>query len=285
MMAIKKIRFVTDSTCDIPAELAAKHHITVVPCYINYGSTSYADDGIAMSREQFYSELPNRRPHPSTAAMSPGQAEEMILNAAKDSDHLFIITVATKLSGVYNVMRLGARKLPEGSYTMIDSNSVTMGLGFQALIGSEVAEATGDVEQVERAVMQVQRNQRVYAALDTLEYLRRGGRVGWTTASIGSLLQIKPIIGVKDGEVYSVTRVRTFSRAIDEMIAQLDKHTPLDRISVMYATETDLVRQLTERLAQLVPNKILITQITPTIGVHIGPTGIGVTVLSSAWRT
>ncbi|MBK8021389.1 MAG: DegV family protein [Chloroflexi bacterium] len=285
MMASKKIRFLCDSTCDLPPELIEQHHVTVVPCFINQGSNSFPDDGTQEFRDGFYRDIPQMRPHPTTAAMSPGLAEEAILAAAKDADHLFIITVATKLSGVYNAMRLGASRLPEGSWTLIDSKSVTMGMGFQVLIGAEVAEATGDIDKVKHAVMQVQQNQRVYAALETLEYLRRGGRVGWTAASLGTLLQIKPIIDVWDGEVHSIARVRTYARAIDEMVDQLEKHKPLDRVAVMYAKATDMVDQLVQRLQPVVPNKILITQITPTIGVHIGPSGLGVTVVSSAWRT
>lgn len=283
-MTFKKIRFVTDSTCDIPAELVKRHNITVIPCYINYNDGSFSDDGLALVRDQFYKDLPQLRPYPTTSAMSPGLAEEMITSAAREADHVFILTVASKLSGVYNAMRLGASHLPEGSYTLIDSETLTMGLGFQVLIGAEIAESTNDVAQVEDAILRVRRHQQVYAALESLEFLRRSGRVGWAAAGIGTLLQIKPIIGVRDGEVHSISRVRTFARALDELLSQVDKHKPLDRLAIMYASETDAVGLLIDQLTPHVPTQIVLTRITPTIGVHTGPMGIGVTTLSTAWR-
>lgn len=283
-MTIKKIRFVSDSTCDLPPEIIEQHHITVIPCFVNYHDRSLADDGVELRRDQFYRDLPNIHPHPTTASISPGLAEEYITNAAQDADHLFILTVASKLSGVYNAMRLGASKLPPDKVTLIDSDSVTMGLGFQVLIGAEVAEKTGDVQAVKDAIDRVRQHQHVYAALETMEYLRRSGRVGWAAASLGTLLQIKPLIGVQDGEVHSISRVRTFARALDELVALVEAQEPLDRLAILYAGETDSVEQLHERLASHVPNEIMIIRITPTIGVHIGPSGVGVTTLSSAWR-
>lgn len=283
-MTTKKIRFVTDTTCDLPAEVVARYGITELPCFINYNNGSFADDGIGMSREQFYHDMPNLHPHPTTSAMSPGLAEEAITKAAQDADHLFIVSVASKLSGVYNALRLGASKLPPEKYTLIDSESVTMGLGFQVLIGAETAEATGDVDAVKDAVLRVRENQHVYAALETLDYLRRSGRVGWAAAGIGSLLHIKPILHVTKGEVHSVARVRTFARAIDEMVTLVELHQPLDRIALMYALNDDVALQLRERLTGMVTSEIFITRITPAIGVHIGPQGVGVTTLSSSWR-
>lgn len=283
-MTFKKIHFVTDSTCDIPSELLEKHPIFVVPCFINYDDRSYADDGVELVREQFYSDLPDQHPSPTTSAPSPALAEKVIRQAAENADHVMILTAPAKLSGIYNAMRLGSEKLPSEQVTLIDSQTTTMGLGWQVVIGAEVAEETGDLQQVAHAIEQVRRHQRVYASLATLEYLRRSGRVGWAAASIGSLLQIKPIIEVEDSEVTALTRVRTFKRAKTELLRLAQEQTPLDRLAVLHTNNEADARTFLERLGSTAPPDTILINITPTIGTHIGPGSIGISTVSQAWR-
>lgn len=283
-MSFKKIRFVTDSTCDIPPHILDKYDIAVVPTFINYANNSYADDGKQLVREEYYQRLPSLRPHPTTSAMPPGLAEEVITQQFEGADHLIIVCVSSKLSGVYNAMRLGASKLPQDRVSVIDSASVTMGMGWQVIMGAEVAEATGDVQQVLQTIERVRAISRVYAALDTLEFLHRSGRVGWAAAGIGTLLQIKPIIAVVDGEVKSVSRVRTFSRALEEIIRLTHEESPLDRLAILYASDLDAAHDLRDRLNDIAPTDTMICSITPTIGTHIGPGGLGVATISQSWR-
>jgi fatty acid kinase fatty acid binding subunit len=275
-MTFKKIRFVTDSTCDLPPDLIQQYGIGLIPTYVNYNNRSYADDGQDLVREAFYRDLPTLNPFPTTATPPPGIAEDIINRTFEGADHLFLISVASKLSGVYNVMRLGASKLPQDRVTLIDSRSVTMGLGFQVLMGIETADATGDVDQVKSVIESVRERARVYAALETLEFLRRGGRVGWAAAGIGALLQIKPVLDVYDGEVRSGNRVRTFSRAVDELVRLAHAQTPLERFAILYAGDHDRAVRLRERLADIAPPDTLIVSITPTIGTHVGNGGLGV---------
>ncbi len=275
-MTFKKIRFVTDSTCDLPPDIVEQYGIGVIPTYVNYNNRSYGDNGQDLVRETFYHDLPILNPFPTTAAPPPGIAEEIITRTFEGADHLFLISVASKLSGVYNVMRLGASKLPPDRVTLIDSRSVTMGLGFQVLMGLETANATGDVDQVQSVIESVRQRARVYAALETLEFLRRGGRVGWAAAGIGALLQIKPVLDVYDGEVRSGNRVRTFSRAVDELVRLTHAQTPLERLAILYAGDHERAVKLRERLADIAPPDTLIVSITPTIGTHVGNGGLGV---------
>jgi DegV family protein with EDD domain len=286
MMTTKKIRFVTDSTCDLPPEILARYPIDVLPCYINYNNESLADDGVALIREDFYHKMAGMRPpYPTTSAMAPGMAEEVITRAAAQADHVFIISVASTLSGVYNVMRLGASKLPPEKYTLIDSQTTTMGLGFQVWAGAEVAAETGDIDRTREAILRAREHQHVYAALETLEYLRRSGRVGWAAAGIGTMLQIKPLLYVHDGEAASVARVRTFTRVVDELVTRIRKHQPFDKLVLLYAGEEEAVHVLRERLGDIMPDQVWTIRITPVIGVHIGPKSVGAVALSSAWRT
>lgn len=275
-MMSKKIRFVTDSTCDLPREIIEKYQIGVIPTFINYRDQSIADDGLDLTREEFYRQLPSMNPFPTTSAMPPALAEEIITRKFEDADHLFLISVASKLSGVYNIMRLSASKLPADRVTLIDSQSVTLGLGFQVLAGAETAEATGDVAQVRAAVENVRQKAHVYAALETMEFLRRSGRVGWAAAGLGALLQIKPIIEVYDGDVKSVNRVRTFGRAVEELVRLANAKTPLERLAVLYISDHADAERLRERLADIAPPNTLVVSVTPTIGSHVGTGGVGV---------
>lgn len=281
-MAFQKIRFVTDSTCDLPADIVQKYQIGVIPTFINQGDRSLADNGKDFTRDEFYRQLPHFNPLPTTSAMPPALAEEIILRTFEGADHLFLISVASKLSGVYNIMRLCATKLPPNSFTLIDSRSVTLGLGFQVMAGAEAAEATGDVEQVKAAVERVRDRAHVYAALETMEFLRRSGRVGWAAASIGALLQIKPLIEVYDGDVKSVSRVRTFGRAVDELIRIAHYHAPLERLAVLYISDRGDAERLRDRLADIAPPDTLIFSVTPTIGVHVGTGGVGVVTVTGS---
>jgi DegV family protein with EDD domain len=280
-MTPEKIRFVTDSTCDIPHDLIEKYEIGVIPTFINYADQSIADDGLDLTREDFYRRLPSMNPFPTTSAMPPALADEIIRRKFDECDHLFLISVASKLSGVYNIMRLSASKLPQDRVTLIDSRSVTLGLGFQVLAGMETAEATGDPAQVKAAVEHVRDRARVYAALETMEFLRRSGRVGWAAAGIGALLQIKPILEVYDGEVRSASRVRTFGRAVEELVHLAQAQAPLQRLAILYLTDHAAAEKLRDRVAEFAPpSDVLIVSVTPTIGSHVGTGGLGLVTVS-----
>jgi DegV family protein with EDD domain len=284
-MIFKKIRFVTDSTCDIPSEWIEKYRVGIVPAFVNYGGSSYADDGVELIREEYYNKLSSMRPFPTTSAPPPGLAEKVIKEAFEDADHLFILTASAKLSGIYNAMRLGASSLPQDRVTLIDSHTTTMGLGWQVWIGAETAAKTGDVQQAQEAILRVREAQRVFAALGTLEFLHRSGRVGWAAAGIGTLLQIKPVIEVKDGEVESIARVRTFGRAIDELIRLAHESAPLDRLAILYVSDMEAAQQLRAQLQDIAPPDTIFTRVCPAIGTHIGPSGLGLSPVQQSWRT
>lgn len=284
-MTSKRIRFVTDSTCDLPPEVLDQYGISVAPCYINYGGGSFADDGVELVREHYYEQLPDIHPHPTTSAMPPGVAEDAIRAVIDDAAHIIIVAVASKLSGVYNTFRLAANNVlkPE-QYTLIDSGNTSMGLGFQVLLGAEAAEAGGDVAQVVDTIQRVRDATRVFCALATMEYLRRSGRVGWAAAGIGALLQIKPLIEVYDGEVHSLARIRTFKRAVDELVGLAHERAPLDRLAILHANNPDGAAELADRLQDVTPPGLLFASVTPTIGTHIGPGGLGFAYVSKSWR-
>lgn len=280
----KKISFVTDSTCDIPADLVAKHNIIVVPVYVNYNNNSYADDGKELVREEYYAKIGDIRPHPTSAAMSPGMAEKYIMEAAENSDHVVIMTLAAALSGVHNAMRLGAEKLPKDRYTLIDVGNLSMALGWQVIRAAEVAEETnGDLQAVLDAIAETRKNTRLYCALNTLEFLRRSGRVGWAAAGVGALLQIKPLLEVNESEVKNMGRVRTFKRAIEDLHRLCKEAAPLDRLAILHANNAAEAQAFYELIKdEIAPANTVIVEIAPAIGTNIGPGSVGVALVKKS---
>lgn len=283
-MTSKVIRFVTDSTCDIPAELVKKYNIGIIPAFVNYGGKSYADDGVELNREVYYNQMPTMTSQPTTAAPSPGLAEKIIKNAFEGADHLIMLTVPAVLSGIHNAFRLGASSLPSDRVTLIDSGTLSVALGFQVLAGVEVAAATNSVEQTVAAIQRARANQKLYAVPESMEYLRRSGRVGWAAASAAALLQIKPIVSATENEVASIARVRTFGKAIDKLIELTQATAPLDKLAILHANNPSGAQEIKTRLGKIVPSETYIINVTPAIGTHIGPKALGIATLSAAWR-
>ncbi len=284
-MTSRIIRFVTDSTCDIPPELAKKWNIGIVPAFVNYGGQSYADDGVQLDRVAYYNELPTMKAQPSTSAPSPGLTEQIIKQYFEGADHLVMLTVPATLSGIYNTFRLGASSLPQDRITLIDSGTTSMGLGFQVVNGAEVAQKTGDLTAALNAVQRTRQHVKVYAVPETMEYLRRSGRVGWAAAGAAAILQIKAIVLAAEGQVNAVARVRTFSKAIDKLVELVRNEAPLDRLVLLHANNMDGIAEMTERLGNIIPAETYVINVTPVIGTHIGPKSLGDVTLIQAWRS
>lgn len=283
-MTSKKIRFIADSTCDIPPDLLKKWDITIIPAFVNYGGNSYADDGKELDRVAYYNELPSMTSQPTTAAPPPGLTEEVITRVAAEADHVVMLTVPAKLSGIYNTFRLGASSLPPETYTLIDSGTTTLALGFQVLVGAEVAAATGSVAEVISAIERARKHVRIYAAPESMTYLRRSGRVGWAAAGAATLLQIKPIVSVADGVVESTARVRTFSKAVEKMVELALEQAPLDRLALLHTNNSDGAEDMKRQLGSAIPAETYMMNVTPTLGTHIGPKALGVVTLNNGWR-
>lgn len=283
-MTTKKIRFVTDSTCDIPQDLIKEWGITVVPCFVNYGGNSYADDGVELVRSEFYDLLPSLHPSPTTAAPPPDLAKSLIQPVFEEADHVIIICVPAKLSAVYNSMRLAISDLPPERVTLIDSGQLSMGMGWQVLVGAEVAQKTGDVQQVIAAIDRVREASQLYAAIATMEYLRRSGRVSSVVAGVGQLLQIKPVVQVVEGDVLSVARVRTFKSATAKLVELIRAEAPLDRLALLHINNPEGIEDLKQQLGDLLPPDVLVRDVTPTLGAHLGLGCLGAATLNSRWK-
>ena len=284
-MTSERIRIATDSVCDLPRDLAAALNVKIIPTYVNIGDESIPDDGFALNRAQFYRDLPAMTRQPTTAAPSPGDAEAFYRSMLmEDTDHIISIHVPERLSGVLNVMRLGAHAVGPDKITLVDSMQLTFGMGLQVWIAAELARHGASRKRILASVEQVRRYTRVYAVINTIEYLKRSGRVNPLVASLGELLRIKPIINVSDGEVTSIGRQRTWKRAVARLQELTRAQSPLERLAILYSGNRHAADNFLDSIRDIAPSDTLVLETTPTLGTHIGPDALGVATLSRNWR-
>ncbi len=271
-----RIGIVTDSTADIPSYLVEEHEIRVVPTILVLEGKEYAD-GTGISREEFYNRLPALQTPPTTAAPSIGDfATPYEALLSQGCDHVISIHAASQLTTIVNVARQAAKEFPD-RVTCIDSGSLSLGLGFQALAAAE-EEETGLRSALE-AIESTKKRLQVSAALDTMEYLRRSGRVPGTVATLGGLLSIKPMIELKDGEVKAIGAVRTTKQADERILNFLLGLGDLERLAILHTNAEPrakkLLNELMNRARKSIPRDILFVNVTAVIGTHLGPNGLG----------
>ncbi len=266
------IGIVTDSTCDLPQEMVAKHGITVIPAYINIDGESYRD-GVELSRQEFYRRLPDCQTPPTTSAPGPGTFTQVHRQLADEgATEILSIHISETLSNIVNVARMAAEETDFVPVTVMDSGQLTAGTGLLALTAAQAAAAGASMgEIVDLLQDQILRTHSV-AALDTLEYLRRSGRVSWVRSGLGTLLKIKPLLTMYNGET-SLEAVRTHKRAfarLTQMVADLG---PLEQVALVHTHAPEKAEELLQQARHLLPGgQVLFSEdVTPLIGAHIGP--------------
>lgn len=277
---MQRVLVLTDSTSDIPPAWAQRLGIHVVPVYVHFGLESLRDDGIELSRDTFYQRLTTDPQHPTTSAPSPGEFETALTEMLAGADHVIGITAPARLSGIYNALRIAAERVAPDRVTLVDSQSLSMGLGWQAIIAAEMVQAGHDPAAVKAHLTGMHDRILVWAALDTLDYLRRSGRVSWARAMLGTLFNIKPIVRVQYSAVESASRVRTTRRALEQMIEYAHQAAPVERLAVMHTRNLAGAQRLVAALSDIHPStEIAIVEATPVLGVHVGPYGLGLAVV------
>lgn len=272
------VRIVTDSACDVPADLAEKLNITVVPVYINIGDTSYLD-GVELSRREFFDNLADYPVVPTTAAPAPGaftQTYQALADAG--ATEILSIHLSAELSATLQSARLGAQDVVGATVTQFNSRQISMGAGLLVILAAEAAAGGQSVAEIVAMLEARLLKTRIYAALGTLEFLRRSGRVSWASFGLGTLLQIKPVVTVYDSDVLIAARVRTFKRAVRRVISLLEEARPLERVAVLYTGNAEPAEQLVAAIPDIFPpgQDPIFMEIGPAIGTHAGPGAIGV---------
>lgn len=269
-----RVALVTDSTCDLPDELIQQYQIRVVPSLIVIDGREY-QDGIDLSREAFYDLLPKLRTPPTTAANSSGVYAEVYRQAlAEGADKVLSIHCSSKLSGIYNAAQLAAQNL-EGRVHVLDSGQLSLGVGFQVLAAAETLAAGQSWEQAIAQIYATQGKLRVMAMLDSLEYVRRSGRVSWAKAQIGALLQLRPFIELSQGLVVSRGQSRTRHKGIERLGEMLLALQPLERLAILHTNASQEAQAFWQSLPLSPALAPFIINVTTVIGAHVGPKGLG----------
>ena len=273
-----KLGIVTDSASDIPQFLVEQHELEVIPCVLIIKGKEYVD-GKDITREEFYRRLPalHASQQPTTAAPSIGdfstRYESFLTHGC---DHILSIHAAGALTSILNVARQAATNFPD-RVTCVDSTSLSLGLGFQVIAAAEAAEM--GLQAALAAMESARKRLHLSAALDTMEYLKRSGRVPAAVAMLGSLLRIKPLIELSNGEVKAIGAVRTNRQANARMFKFLLEGGPLERLAILHTGAEPRAKQfLTElmhKASQSVPRDLLMVNVTTVIGTHVGPNGLG----------
>jgi DegV family protein with EDD domain len=270
------IRIVTESTADIPSALAEDLGITVVPSYVMFGSDTYRD-GIELTKQDFYEKLAGTRTIPTTATPAPAVYEAAYRRLALETDEIVSIHLDARLSGLYGVASAAAQSIEEARIATIDSQQVSMGYGWMSVAAAEAVRRGDTWEQVIALVEDMRDRAWVFAALDTLEFLYRGGRVGWVSALVGTVLKIKPVIQVRKGEVALLERVRTRRRSLDRLVARVKGLGPLERAIVLHANDRNMADHVADSMESMDPDwQRLVGEAGFTITSHAGPGAIGV---------
>ncbi|MEJ7751824.1 MAG: DegV family protein [Candidatus Limnocylindrales bacterium] len=276
-----RVAIVTDSASDLSAELAAEHAVTVVPLVVTFGEESFLS-GVELSMEDFYRRLkaPDA-PFPKTAACSPGDFAAAF-RTALDQGHeaVVCITVGAKLSGTMKAAEIAREGMPDAAIHLVDSGTASMQFGLLVLRAAEMAREGATAEAIVEELRQRLPASRLYVALDTLEYLKRGGRISGAQAAIGSVLSVKPIITIADGVVETADKPRTRSRARQRVLELLASQ-PVEQAWVMHAQAPD-IESFREELATalgLPRETIGMGLIGPSVAPHVGPGAYGAAVL------
>jgi DegV family protein with EDD domain len=275
------IRIVSDSTCDLPPEVIEEYQIRIIPLYINAGREQYLD-GIDITREQFYTRLPDFETHPSTAVPSPQKFKAIYDSLAEEgADTIFSIHISETLSAVMDMARTAAKDTVSAVIKVLDARQLSMGTGFLVETAAMMAKAGHTVEEIVQSLNDQIKRTHVFAALDTLEYLKRSGRMNRFMSSLGSLLQIKPILRMTDG-VATTEKVRTQSKAMNRIVEILASLGRIEKVAILHTHAPEKVEQLRKLAARLLPaGKIMVQDITPVIGAHLGPGAVGFAVVTA----
>jgi len=269
-----QIAIVTDSTADIPPDLVRKYRIHVVPNIIILGDRNF-EDGKEITRQEFYEQLPSMNPLPTTATAASGVYEELYAELfARGAQQVISMHASSKLSGIFNSARLAANEF-DGRVKVIDSEQLTLGLGFQVLAAAEAVDSGASMDQVEVIITNIRKRIRVVAMLDTLEYVRRSGRVSWAQARIGALLRIKPFLEISNGEILSLGETRTFIKGVIRLADMLARLGPIDKLAVLHTNAEDEALSFVEKYTPRNNPAPLIINVTTVIGTHVGPHGLG----------
>jgi DegV family protein with EDD domain len=282
---MSKFAVVTDSTAYIPVEYVKKHNITVAPQVLIWGNETFRD-GIDIRSDDFFSRLQTSKTMPSTSQVSPATMQSIFQPLVDQGFEVLGIFISSKLSGTLQSAVQGKEMMGSAGekVTLVDSQSTAMALGFQVLAAARALEAGSTLKECLALAESAHTRTGVLFAVDTLEFLHRGGRIGGAQRYIGAALNLKPILELRNGLVEGIERIRTKSKAHDrilELVSEKTKGKSNIRIASLHANAADDAKTLLDRAAkELNPVETIFTEVSPVVGTHTGPGTVGLAFMS-----
>ena len=278
------IKVVTDSVSDLPPGLVDELGVTVVPAKVLFGSEEFSD-GVDITTDQFFERLAADPVLPKTSQPSVGEFAEVYRRVAQDADGIVSVHVSSKVSGTYN-SAVQAREHAGVAcpIEVVDSMQASMGEGMVAIAAARAAQAGGSLEEVAQAARDARPRAQMLGLLDTLEYLQRGGRIGKARALVGSLLKVKPMIIIQEGEAHEFGKERTRAKGLAKLQQFAEDHAPLEEACVLHTTDSAGLDGLTESLKALLPpgKQPITARMGPVLGVYVGPGSVGLALLAAS---
>ena len=277
------IKVVTDSTSDLPADVAESLGIEVVPLNIHFGPDVYKDR-VNLMPDTFYDKLINGNVLPTTSQPSVGEFIEVYERLGSDADGIVSVHLSEKLSGTMNSARLASQQAKtECSIEVVDTFQVSMGVGICAMEAAEAANSGGDMNQVKLSARNAVTRSQCFFMLETLEFLQKGGRIGKAQALIGNLLKIRPMLMLQEGEVHPLGRERTRRKGIAKLVDTVKELAPISGLAVMYSTGQDEAQTLAQNVSKFMieGREPMMLQIGPVIGTYAGPDTLGIALISA----
>jgi DegV family protein with EDD domain len=275
---MSKVAIITDSSPYIPQELLEEYQIHVVPLVVIWGEETYAD-GVDIRPQEFYERLQSAEVMPSTSQPSIAAFKDKYQELHEQGYDVLAVLISEKLSGTVDSATQAKNEFPEAHVEIVDSESTAMATGFQVLAAARAAEAGASLLECKAAAEQAQERSGVVFVVDTLEYLHRGGRIGGAKRFLGTMLNIKPILAVKDGYVQSIGQVRTEKKALEELVCIVEESTngcSSVHLASLHANRPDTASYVLEEAQKRIPcvEKVF-SEVSPAIGTHTGPGAMG----------
>ena len=266
-----KLAIVTDSVSDISPKIAKELKITVVPLTVIFGTDQFLD-GVELSNSEFFQKLETDPNHPSTSQPSPEAFVKTYEKLLKEGFEILSVHVSAKLSGTINSAEQAIKSLDTNKIKIVDTGTASMAQGLVAMSAARAAKNAKSLDELADMAESTAKNTNVYVAMDTMEFLKRGGRIGKARAMLGSILNIKPIITTDNGEIVPHSRARTIKKAISSMINDMGDKDQIIEVAVLHSTTPELAKDVLSQIdAQNLNNPGTITEIGPVVGTHAGP--------------
>jgi DegV family protein with EDD domain len=274
------VKILTDSLADIPPALLKELDIATIPCIVRFGDQEFRDR-VDLFPSEFYQKLLSSPTLPTTSQPATGVFEQVYRQLAETTDQILALHTIASLSGIFNASRLAAESVTNARIELVDSKQVCMSLGWLVILAARAAREGRPLAEIKQIVQDAMPRVHLIGMLDTLEFAQRGGRLGKGKALVGTLLHVKPLLSVVNGEIMPVENVRTQKRALERLVEIALASGPIQELAVIHADAPHLAKMVQQMLSTTFSmEQIVMSETGPVLGTHVGPGAVGI-----AWLT